>query len=135
MRWKAFEKEVAEYFGGLRRVRVSYNESVGDIIHPNYSIECKYGGQVPDYLTPRVPTQLTVGKQVYLLIPSRFLQVYKNNMTWNIIAWVHKKRNLAVFLVRGMRQAKKYNPMLSPVVCVKSTGRHGFVIVFKRGLR
>ncbi len=45
--WRAFEKECADYFGGIRRVRVNYGESIGDIIHPLYSIEVKYGLQCP----------------------------------------------------------------------------------------
>lgn len=45
--WKDFEREVAKFFGGRRRVRIDYSESIGDIIHPSLSIECKYGKQVP----------------------------------------------------------------------------------------
>lgn len=45
--WKDFEREVAEYFCGVRRVRISYSERGSDIIHPYYSIECKYGKQIP----------------------------------------------------------------------------------------
>lgn len=45
--WKDFEREVAEYFGGVRRIRIDYGESIGDIIHPTLSIECKYGLQCP----------------------------------------------------------------------------------------
>lgn len=46
--WKMAEKEIAEYFGGIRRSRVSYSEVAGDVIHPTYSIEVKYGKQIPD---------------------------------------------------------------------------------------
>ena len=46
--WKDAEREVAKFFGGMRRSRVSYSESVGDIIHPTYSIEVKYGSQIPN---------------------------------------------------------------------------------------
>ena len=45
--WKSAEKEVAEFFGGMRRVRMSYSEVAGDIIHPHYSIEVKYGKCIP----------------------------------------------------------------------------------------
>ena len=47
-RWKAFEKQVADVVRGTRRTRVNYAESVGDVIHPKYSIECKYGKQIPN---------------------------------------------------------------------------------------
>ena len=46
-RWKAFESQVADVMRGTRRIRVSYAESVGDVMHPTYSIECKYGNQIP----------------------------------------------------------------------------------------
>ena len=45
--WKDFERECARYFKGIRRVRISYGERGSDIIHPIYSIECKYGKQIP----------------------------------------------------------------------------------------
>jgi hypothetical protein len=46
--WKMFELEVAKAYGGMRRVRINYGERGSDIIHDKYSIECKYGWQIPD---------------------------------------------------------------------------------------
>lgn len=45
--WGRFEKEVAKALGGIRRIRISYSEVAGDVIHSFYSIECKYGKQIP----------------------------------------------------------------------------------------
>jgi len=45
--WKQAELEVARYFCGMRRVRISYAERGSDIIHSLYSIEVKYGKQIP----------------------------------------------------------------------------------------
>ena len=45
--WKDFELEVSKAYGGMRRVRINYGERGSDIIHDKYSIEVKYGWQVP----------------------------------------------------------------------------------------
>jgi len=126
--WKAAEKEVAEYFGGLRRVRIRYDESIGDIIHPKYSIEVKWGKQVPCYLRVIEPTILEVGERrqgtklmrEYYLRPSGYIVRH---------AWAQRvKRKSAKFLVDAINQALRYDPSKIALVCVKSRGMRGFVI-------
>ena len=119
--WKLAEKEVAKYFGGTRRVRVGYNESIGDIIHPKYSIEVKYGKQIPAYLRVNNPTLLTVDGAEYWLEPTKCKGVG--------IDWVSTKS--AKFLERAFEQAERYNPTLEPLVCVKAKGMCGFVVVVR----
>ena len=49
--WKKLEREAAKYLGGKRRWRMgNYSERCGDIDHPRFSIECKYGKQVPGFI-------------------------------------------------------------------------------------
>lgn len=68
--WKEAEKEVAEFFGGTRRVRISYSESACDVIHSEYSLEVKYGKQIPKYLKVKVITELFSNGVRYRLTPS-----------------------------------------------------------------
>lgn len=121
--WKMFEKEVAEYFGGIRRVRVRYDESIGDIIHPVYSIECKWGKQVPKYLSYNVPYYIKSGKKSYLVSPSSTCHIISS------VVFPVVRVKSCKFLECAMNQAKKYNPALIPVVCVKPKGMRGFNIV------
>ena len=129
--WKAAEKEVAGFFGGLRRVRVSYSESVGDVIHKYYSIEVKYGKQVPKCISPELPTKLTVGGITYCVVPSRWLTVEDGLMTCKNKWWVYKERKGCKFLENALEQAERYNPDLMPIVCVKPRGRHGFIAIWE----
>lgn len=130
--WKRFEKEVAKFFGGQRRVRVRYDESIGDVIHPDYSLECKYGGQVPAYLNPIIPTLLKVTcDESYWVVPNKFLEANGDLLSINTVCWVHKTHRHPKFLWKAMEQAKKYNPTLTPIVCVKPRSRHGFVAVWR----
>jgi len=115
--WKQFEKEVAKYFGGMRRVRINYAESIGDIVHPRYSIECKYGKQVPRYMCVTKPTLLN---KRWVLYPSGWPDV---SLQFESLA-----RKECKFLELGMNQAKRYDPTKEPILCVKGKGMHGFVI-------
>lgn len=129
--WKRAEKEVAEFFGGLRRIRIRYDESIGDVIHPTYSIEVKYGNQVPKCLTPRIPTELRMGRKKYRLVPSKFCEVSKNLLFYKTLWWVKKKTKKIIFLEDAMSQARKYQKKLKPLVCVKPRRRHGFIIIWE----
>ena len=129
--WKELEKKVAEFFGGLRVVRIAYNEVAGDVIHPIYSIECKYGGQVPKHLSPRIPTELTVGRRRYRIIHSSRCEMDGKLLYYKTLGWVKKTRKTSHFLRDAMEQAKRYNPTLTPLVCVKSKGRHGFMLIWE----
>ena len=130
--WKAAEAEVAGYFGGTRRVRVSYSEKIGDIIHPKYSIEVKWGKQVPSYLDVRQATNLTVGKRMFNMVPSCELDYFRDiELDSCAIIAVEKKRKKARFLEEAIEQARGYNPTLVPLVCVKRRSRRGFVCIWE----
>lgn len=132
--WKQAEKEVAEFFGGIRRVRVEYGESVADNIHPLYSIEVKWGKQIPTCLSVRVPTKLYTEKGVYCMAPSKFFDARFIKWRWtppSIVGWVRKRRIRMQFLEDAMDQARQYNDELMPLVCVKPKGRHGFIIIWE----
>lgn len=116
--WKRAEAEIAEFFGGLRRCRVSYSESCEDIIHDSLAIEVKYGRQIPKYARVDVPTKIG---PLYL-IPSDY--------RGEPLAWVEGKRCDGKFLVDGMAQAESYNPDKLPLLCLKPRNRRGFVICF-----
>ena len=45
--WKNLEREVAKALNGTRRSRVNYGESIEDVAHPFFAIECKYGKCIP----------------------------------------------------------------------------------------
>ena len=133
--WKAFEKEVARYFGGIRRVRVGWGESIGDVIHPKYSIEAKWGCQVPKYLQVKEPVRLVV----FTPRPWKHYVIYPSDFKGRLDAWSWaekgKRRKLrrvgikgAAFLVNGFKQARRYDPTKQPLVCVKARGMRGFVI-------
>ena len=48
--WKNLEREVAKKMGGKRHCRMGdFSESAPDVHHPLFSIECKYGHQVPKF--------------------------------------------------------------------------------------
>ena len=130
--WKTFESEAATFFGGLRRIRIMYNEKIGDVIHPFYSIECKYGGQVPAYLSPRHPTLLTVDSGCFWVIPSSYCEIIDGNvLKINTDSYLKNEKNTSVFLDKAMEQAKRYNPTLKPIVCVKPKFWKGFVVVLE----
>ena len=113
--WKLAEKEVARYFGGTRRVRIMYSEEIGDIIHPEYSIEVKYGKQVPEYCM----TDDWLSLNGYQLYPSRL------GKSKGVIK---SKRKSTKFLDDAMAQAERYDLSKEPIVCLKSKGMRGFII-------
>ena len=118
-RWKAAEKEVAEALGGLRRIRVQYNESICDVIHGLYSIEVKYGKQIPKYCLIERPTLLVTNGSCYALRHSKDHRVRK----------VKVEVKSTVFLDKAFEQAKGYAPDKLPLVCLKARGMHGFIVV------
>ena len=122
--WKSAEKEVAEFFGVKRRIRVSYDESVGDTTaHPVFSIEIKYGGQVPKYLSHKTPKIIIYGDRVFKSCPSE----YWDDFEWREAGFVIRKD--IKFLSDALDQAKTYNPTKIPLVCVKPRNRKGFIII------
>ena len=121
--WKMLEKEVAKALGGLRRIRVSYSESIGDVLHKKYSIECKYGKQVPSYADVSYPTYLYTKAHRYLLIPSDYI---------GDAVLVFDRVDSGVrgeFLEKAFRQARRYAPRKQPLVCVKPRYRRGFIAI------
>ena len=119
------EREVAAFFNGTRRVRVSYSDKIGDIIHPSLSIECKYGKQVPKYLMPDEPTILhtmVAGKL------ARFLVVHSSELGSPINPTQHAFGR-GRFLEEAIGQARRYNPTLKPIVCVKGRSKAGFWVI------
>ncbi len=132
--WKEAEKEVAKFFNGYRRIRVSYSESVGDIIHPRLSIEVKYGKCIPKYLRVKYPTAMMVKKdhKMYYLVPSDYLELQKDRL-FSAEPSLTTMRDECKFLDGAMRQAGEYNPTLVPVVCVKAKGMSGFVAIWGEG--
>lgn len=119
--WKRTEKAVAEALGGVRRVRVSYSESVGDIVHPHYSIEVKYGKQVPKYCIVKKPTMLKCEDRNYKLMPSKFM-----NDTFHVYDYEECARDK--FLADCFWQARQYSDK-TPLVCMKPPRYHGFIII------
>jgi len=116
--WKSAEKEVSKYFGGTRRIRVSFSEEVGDILHPTLSLEVKYGKQIPACLRVKKPTLMRVNGVLYSLVPSKSKdKVYRN------LKGVKKCK----FLESAFKQALGYAPDKIPMVCVKWPRCHGFV--------
>ena len=123
-RWKALELEVAKFFGGKRRIRVSYAESCEDVIHDKYNLECKYGRQVPKYLNVKVPTCLVVCDKSYMICPSSYLHELSvgDDVKW----FLPRRKKSAKFLQEGLEQAEKYGEGI-PVLCVKPPRNIGFI--------
>lgn len=130
--WKSAEKEVAEYFGGVRRVRVSYSESVGDVIHPEYSIEVKYGKQVPKYMVPQWPVVLTVDGVKYVTMPSgMFLQHTIRKTLEPMWCALITREVSGEFLTQAFEQAERYYPDKRPIVCCKRPRQRGFNVIWR----
>ena len=119
--WKSLEKAAAKLLGGQRRVRVSYAESVEDVLHPRYGIECKYGKQVPGYCKVKEVTRLN---DDYLLVPSDCFG--KRNGKWEEKTVGYDLE----FLQKGMAQAQSYDSEKIPVLCLKPQRWSGFVLCF-----
>ena len=118
-RWRATEKEVAEFFGGKRRVRVNYAESASDVIHHKYTFEVKYGKQIPKCLAVDMPTIfISKGKRYWASTSLCLLP----------LAWYKKKKRIK-FLDDAMEQARGYRGDRIPVVCLKPVRFRGFVFI------
>lgn len=113
--WKSAEKQASRILCGIRRWRVSYSESVGDIIHPKLSVEVKYGKQIPAILRVMRPTFIAG----YYLVPS-----LRPNFPAVITPTKRKKIG---FLECSLRQARNYDPTKIPVVALKPVGYRGIV--------
>ena len=90
--WKNAEREVSRYFGGIRRVRISYGESGSDIIHPLYSIEVKYGKQIP--------AKAMLGERCAFL-DNAWVQARNYNPTLVPIVALKKPRQRGFTFIRG----------------------------------
>ena len=128
-RWKAFEKEVAVFFGGLRAVRIDYAESIGDVIHDRLAIECKYGNQVPSYVKVDVLTVYEHETNLYVACPASKMEGGR----YVISGITYKILKRALFLERGLQQASGYaeNKGKIPVLCCKPQRFNSFVVVCK----
>lgn len=127
--WKLAEKQVAKVLGGLRRHRVSYSESIEDVLHPYYSVEVKYGKQVPKCCRVKKPTVIKSGRRWFLLIPDGFWK----SETSSEVQWIHlggpmvNKR--VKFLEKAMDQAASYSEDKIPIVGLKPRRCRGVIIV------
>ena len=116
--WKAFEREVAKAFGGIRNVRVSYGESDSDISLPFLTIECKWGKQVPKFFGD---APFMFGDYVVLTEAARTGKIGR------------RKPQALVFVGRGLTQAFNYDQRKIPVLCVKRPGMKGFRVIMNSG--
>jgi hypothetical protein len=130
--WKMAEKEVAEYFGGMRRSRgADFGQSIGDIIHPHYSIEVKWGKQVPNYCRVKEATIICLTRKVkFLLCPHRDVTIIDKKIVGYFHYLYPRKvfRKNADFLMNAFEQARRYAPDKQPLVCLKPKSRRGFII-------
>ena len=97
---------------------MQYSEVSGDIAHNKYSIECKYGNQIPGYLASiSKPTSMGVD---YVAYPFGDLgtQIKEG------------RQGRFKFLKDGIRQAESYNALI-PVLCVKRPNQRGFVVAVR----
>ena len=137
-----FEKEVAEYFGGSRHVRINRAEVHGDIDGVSgLSIECKYGKQVPSYALVGAPLEYVVNCSTRIhLIPSGCVDGHETlalatgkagtHSYW--LWWERKIKNEAHFIANGLAQAESYGEG-KPILCVKKPRMKGFVIIWEAG--
>lgn len=135
--WKELEKEVAHVLGGKRNIRVGYHDRVADIDHPIYSIECKYGKQVPKYLMVDYTCGFVVGTKkshtLYVLIPSHEIEV-SDILAISMRGFVGLlSKRKAEFIRRGLAQAKGYGGNGIPLLCVKRPYQRGFVAILDAG--
>ena len=125
--WKLAEKEVARYFGGVRRSRVSYGERIGDIIHPDYSIEVKWGKQIPMYCRTKEAVILESDEgKYYLLEWSK-----QDKKRYNLAGVRCISLKSTKFLDDCFAQAMRYNGHKEPIVCLKPKSSVGFVIAWE----
>ncbi len=114
--WKDAERQVAKLLGGRRRVRVNYSESCEDVYHTKYSIEVKYGKQVPKWIGRiKKPIILNGALVLFPLESVSFDQA------------IEIERVKIRFLVDGMVQAHSYNIRKTPMLCMKPVGYRGII--------
>jgi len=114
--WKDAERQVAKLLGGKRRVRINYSESCEDVHHAKYSIEVKYGKQIPKWIGKiRQPVILN---NVLVLFPLA-------SMSFESATEI--KRIKIKFLLAGMVQAHSYNIGKVPMLCMKPVGYRGII--------
>jgi hypothetical protein len=117
--WKDAERQVARLLGGRRRVRINYSESCEDVYHTGYSIEVKYGKQVPKWIGNICrrggPVILNSVLVLFPLASSSFASA------------IEAKRVKIKFLVEGMIQAHSYNIRKVPILCMKPVGYKGII--------
>jgi len=126
--WKKLEKDVAKALDGVRRVRYSYSESIEDVYHQWFTIECKWGKQVPAYCNVKHPTS----NGEFDLIPSCDVMQCKalnTKIPPNQFEVQPIKRDK--FIQDGLAQALGYNPDKVPLLCVKPSRYIGFVIILR----
>lgn len=92
--WKKFESDVAQILGGTRNVRSSYGESISDIEHDLFTVECKIRKYIPVYLEKAV-----VKEKARL------------------------DRKIPQFIIQGLMQAKRYNGDKIALLCFKQKRR------------
>ncbi len=114
--WKDAERQVARILGGKRRIRINYSESCEDVYHTKYSIEVKYGKQIPKW----------VGKIRQPVILNKVLVLFPLSSS-SFDSAVEIKREKIKFLVEGMKQAHSYNYGKTPLLCMKPVGYRGII--------
>ena len=114
--WKDAERQVARILGGKRRVRINYSESCEDVHHTKYSIEVKYGKQVPKW----------IGKIRKPVILNKVLVLFPLS-SGSFASATEIERVKIRFLVDGMVQAYSYNIRKTPMLCMKPVGYRGII--------
>ena len=121
--WKEAEKEVSRMLGGVRRVRVSYSESIEDVSHPKYAIEVKWGLHIPKWVR-KVKEPVLVNDLVVLFPLGSFA-----SRSFSEAKSINKKIK---FIIDGMIQASSYcraegGPTKPPLLCMKGPRQRGLV--------
>jgi len=114
--WKDAERQVARLLGGKRRVRVNYSESCEDVYHTKYSIEVKYGNQVPKW----------IGKIRQPVILNKVLVLFPLS-SGSFESAIEIERIKIKFLAKGMIQAHSYDKRKMPLLCMKPVGYRGII--------
>ncbi|MDP2942169.1 MAG: hypothetical protein Q8O36_01455 [Candidatus Omnitrophota bacterium] len=117
--WKDAERQVARILDGRRRVRINYSESCEDVYHHIYSIEVKYGKQVPKWIGKICRRgRPVILNSVLVLFPLA---------SGSFNSAIEVKRVKIKFLVDGMVQAHSYNTRKTPMLCMKPRGYRGII--------
>jgi len=116
--WKDAERQVARILGGKRRVRINYSESCEDVYHAKYSVEVKYGKQVPKWIGKACRRDPVILNSVLVLFPLS---------SSSFESAIEIKRKKIKFLVEGMMQAHSYGSMKTPLLCMKPVGYRGII--------